>query len=83
MSEIHVSDHAVLRYLERIVGIDIDALRADIASTCARSNGAPCVRTKAARYLIRGGNVVSVLSGKTVPHFEVLADIARRNEALR
>ncbi|WP_162246408.1 MULTISPECIES: hypothetical protein [unclassified Mesorhizobium] len=82
MSDIHVSDHAVLRYLERVVGLDIDSLRSEIAATCARSQGAPCVRTKVARYLVRGRYVVTVLNGRTVPHFDVLADIVRRNEGL-
>jgi len=35
---IHVSDHAVLRYLERQHGVDVEAIRQHLASLC--SNGA-------------------------------------------
>lgn len=31
MTEIHVSDHAVLRYLERAHGLDVDAIRQHMA----------------------------------------------------
>lgn len=33
--KVQVSDHAVLRYLERVGGFEIEALRADIARTLA------------------------------------------------
>jgi hypothetical protein len=76
---ITVSDHAVLRYLERVVGIDIEALRAEIAASCGRSAGAPCVSVGHARYLVRGRVIVTVLDGNVVPHWRVLADLARAN----
>lgn len=81
MTDMRVSDHAVLRYLERIVGLDVEALRAQIALDCARSQGAPCVRTEHARYLVRGRVVVTVLDGETVPHFRVLASLIRSSGA--
>ena len=31
-SNVHVSDHAVVRYLERVLGIDVDGVRAEIAA---------------------------------------------------
>lgn len=79
-----VSDHALLRYLERVVGLDVEALRADIAASCdhaLRGNevSAPCVATEVARYLIRGRRVVTVLDGQTVPRFNTLAQLARAN----
>ncbi|MCO5083375.1 MAG: hypothetical protein M9955_17175 [Rhizobiaceae bacterium] len=77
MTGMRVSDHAVLRYLERVVGLDVEALRAQIALDCARAQGAPCVRTEHARYLVRGRLVVSVLDGETVPHFKILASLLR------
>ncbi|MCB1470897.1 MAG: hypothetical protein KDK08_27900 [Rhizobiaceae bacterium] len=75
--DIRVSDHAVLRYLERVVGLDVEALRGQIAATCARPQGAPCIRSQDARYLVRGRTVVTVLDGKTVPHFRVLVSLTR------
>lgn len=77
-----VTDHAVLRYLELVVGLDIEALRAEIGANCARSQGAPCVRTTTARYIVRGTAVVTVLSGEAVPSFKLLADVARTNAAI-
>lgn len=32
---VHVTDHAVLRYLERAHGLDVDAVRRHIAGRCA------------------------------------------------
>ncbi|CAK7257530.1 MULTISPECIES: hypothetical protein [unclassified Shinella] len=32
---LHVSDHAILRYLERAHGLDVEAVRRHIASRCA------------------------------------------------
>ena len=34
MSRVHVSDHALLRYLERVEGVDVAAARRAIARTC-------------------------------------------------
>ena len=74
-----VSDHAVLRYLERIVGLDIEGLRADIGQACQRSAGAPCVRIGQARYIVRGSTVVTVLDGRALPAWEFLAIVTRIN----
>lgn len=72
-----VTDHAVLRYLERVAGVDVQALRATIADHCARHQGAPCVKAGGARFLLRDGVVVTCLADETVPHFDVLANLAR------
>lgn len=65
---IHVSDHAVLRYLERCCGLDVDAIRAAIGTGCARGAeaGAPVVRFGGARFLIRNNTVVTVLEGHRI-----------------
>lgn len=34
-TSLHVTDHAVLRYLERAHGLDVEAVRRHIASRCA------------------------------------------------
>lgn len=42
----HVSDHALLRFLERVKGVDLDAIRAEILSPlvkCAIKAGASAV----------------------------------------
>lgn len=79
---VHVSDHAVLRYLERVVGLDIARLRAEMADACRNSAGAPCVRVEGVRYIVRGSSVVTVLDGKAVPHWEFLAVACRVNARL-
>lgn len=60
-----VSDHACIRYLERVYGIDMDAIRAEIASPVvqlAEGFGAGTVIGKhGARILIRDGVVTTVL----------------------
>ncbi len=33
---VHVTDHALLRYLERVQGIDVEAIRADLAGRAER-----------------------------------------------
>lgn len=66
-----VTDHAVLRYLERIAGIDVEAVRALIAAETSAAAfsadraGLPgrfAIRTTAAVYVVDGGAVVTVLS---------------------
>ena len=71
------TDHAVLRYLERVAGFDIEAIRRAMEAQCGDGHGAPCVRIAGARYLIRDGAIVSVLSAQTVPHHHVLKSLMR------
>jgi hypothetical protein len=72
-----ISDHAVLRYLERVKGVDIAAVRAEMASPAldqAVTFGAPVLIGKhGERLVIRGGIVVTVIAkarnaGRTVKH---------------
>lgn len=79
MTEPHVTDHAVLRYMERVLDIDVERLRATISESCARHQGAPCVRAGGARFLMNKGVVVTCLADRTVPHFAVLANLIDRN----
>lgn len=62
LQPIRVTDHAVLRYLERVVGFDIDAVRKHIADTCAApaAIGAVCVRAEGYRFEITNNTVVTV-----------------------
>lgn len=72
-----VSDHAVLRYLERSCGVPIEEIRRAIAKGCARgaSVGAPCVRFAGGRVLVIEGRVVTTLNARVVPHWGVLLDL--------
>lgn len=55
-----VTDHAVLRYLERARGVDVEAARAEIAAKVARgvAAGAAFVTHDGLRFVIRSGRVV-------------------------
>lgn len=53
---IRVTDHAVLRYLERVGGFDIEGLRKDIQARMARSAvdmGTQCVVVGGHRFVIK------------------------------
>jgi hypothetical protein len=66
-----VSDHALLRFLERAGGLDIDELRTRLATSLARAHAA--ARTLGdSDYLIRSDGMVYVVRGETVT--TVLAD---------
>lgn len=55
--ELRVTDHAVLRYLERVMELNIDAVRKHIADLCAgpAGIGAVCVRAEGFRFEIANG----------------------------
>lgn len=58
-----VPDHAVIRYLERAKGVDIDAVRRHIASLVQRgvkANG-DAVVVEGVKFVLRGNVVVTVL----------------------
>lgn len=66
-----VSDHAVLRYLERVKGIDMARIRAEINTPALRladEFGAPIVIGKhGERYIIRDGVVTTtIMKGRRV-----------------
>lgn len=71
-----VTDHAVLRYLERFCDIDVEGFRQAIAAGCAGGieTGAPCVRFDGARFIIKRGWVVTTLGrDMTVDHASLTA----------
>lgn len=72
-----ISDHAVLRYLERVKGIDMAAIRAEMdcpALAKADEFGCPVVIGRhGERMVIRHGVVVTVIAkarlvGRTIDH---------------
>lgn len=63
-----VSDHALIRYLERVEGRDMEGLRRQISASLARANDMAQtfgldshVNVGAAVFVLRGGSVVTVL----------------------
>lgn len=62
-SRVSVSDHAVLRYLERVRGVDIEALRRQIGQRVdhAAAHGACGIIIDGFGYKIEGGTVTTVL----------------------
>lgn len=68
MTALHVTDHAVLRYLERAWGVDVEGLRRRIArrmdgrpaQALSEMDGPPpselCIVTDGVRYLIKTGD---------------------------
>jgi hypothetical protein len=61
----HVTDHAIVRHLERAYGVDIDAIRAEIASPVVQlAEGFGCgtvIGKNGTRVIIRDGCVSTVL----------------------
>jgi hypothetical protein len=62
MNRLRVSDHAVLRYLERQIGIDVDLIRAEIAQHVAVgiALGASKVKACGLEFRIIDDTVVTV-----------------------
>jgi hypothetical protein len=57
----HITDHAVLRYLERAHGLDVEYFRAHIAGLCAAGvrEGASAVAVENIKFVLVEGRVVS------------------------
>jgi len=58
-----VTDHALIRWIERVKGISLDPWRMEIASTCAEALavGATSLNTDHATFVLECGKVVTVL----------------------
>ena len=59
---IRVTDHAVLRYMERAMGLNVEIVREHILSVCADAAafGAVCVRAEGLRFEIIENRIVTV-----------------------
>ena len=57
-----ITDHALIRYLERVKGVDVDALRSEIGQLVVRGaeQGACGVKVAGFTYRIEEGCVVTV-----------------------
>lgn len=67
--KLNISDHALLRYIERIGGVDIEALRRRVAETpglqAAFDAGALSYSHDGFTYRIRNGYLTTIEPGKT------------------
>ncbi|MBR0995607.1 hypothetical protein JQ580_33375 [Bradyrhizobium japonicum] len=61
--DVRASDHAVIRYLERVEGLDLDIIRAEILSIAgaAAAVGAKVIRKDGNSYVIEKGVIVTVI----------------------
>lgn len=66
---IRCSDHAVLRYLERAMGLSVETVRQHILGICTgpASFGAVCVRSEGLRFEIANGAVTTVTPDHQLP----------------
>ena len=70
----HVSDHALCRYVERVMGVNIERLRVDIGRAVddAAKAGASSVKINGMVFRIRDGVVVTVVpSGYDPRHLRI------------
>lgn len=65
MSAFGVTDHALLRFLERGGGLEIEALRVRLAASLARAHAAARSVTTS-DYLIRADGMIFVVKGDAV-----------------
>lgn len=65
----HVTDHAVLRHLERVQGIDVEAVRRELGFKvdAAMEAGAVATVSDGIRYVLVEGKLVSCVQVKSVP----------------
>jgi hypothetical protein len=65
-----ITDHCVVRYLERAMGLNVELVREHILSLCgdAAAFGAVCVRAEGLRFEIDGTRVCTVTPDHTVPN---------------
>ena len=83
--EVNVSDHAVLRYLERVLNMPIEQLRAQIKAECegAVVAGARSLKKDGFQYHFDGYSVKTVTTASAFPSLtarEFCADPNRRQK---
>lgn len=66
---IRVTDHAVVRYLERAMGLNVDVVREHILAVCggAAAFGAVSVRAEGLRFEIKNGAICTVTPDHVLP----------------
>jgi len=65
----HVTDHAVLRYLERVKGVDIDAVRVELGHIVDKAieAGAGAAVIDGVKYILNDKTIVTCTEVKQVP----------------
>jgi len=63
---IHATDHAMVSYLEQVMGLDLDPVRAEISAQVERGveHGAGGVIADGYRYALKGQTVITVTSAQ-------------------
>ncbi len=76
-SRVHVTDHAVLRYLERVHGVDMEGLRRRIGKTVdtAVKAGANGLMFEGVKYRLHKNTVITIVAGESI--------VKRRNRKVR
>jgi len=64
---ITVSDHALIRYLERVKGFDLDAVRDEIADAVGplAGNGATKCSVDGTTFILDGWKVLTIVEGRS------------------
>ncbi len=64
---VHITDHALIRYIERVKGFDVDKIRAEIENLVAPTLGtkATGISANGFTYRIQDGAVTTVVPGST------------------
>ena len=63
--EPRMSEHALLRYIERVYGVDVEVVRAEVmtpAIVAALKTGATAVTVKGVKMLAKDGTIVTVVT---------------------
>lgn len=79
MKQPRVTDHAVLRYIERVGGFDVEAVRQHIAKVCAEAvaAGATTLKHDGIRFTFSTGAVTTVMPDKPGPTGMTIAKLRR------
>lgn len=79
----HVTDHAMLRYLERVVGIDVEGHRRAVEARVSRAVelGAAALVSDGYKYTLQDIRVTSVVPARSEPrHRKVEPEAEDRDE---
>lgn len=57
---LRVTDHAVIRYLDRVKGLDVEAVRRHIGAVCSGVRTARTVKAEGVEFVISKGCVITV-----------------------
>lgn len=80
-----VTDHAVLRYLERAHHVDVEAVRAIVAAACERGAqaGARFVQWRNVRFVLVGSDVVTTLPREWISNLDNINERKKAEAANR